>query len=355
MNDYFDKEITYVKAQYAATMRKFVDDNQSNTSKDSKVNSGSLLTLPQLKAEKLKSIPNIFKTIGNKTFFNLMFNSTTDSLLRMESIGRDDKKLFLYLKNLYLLLLSFITEGIIYPVCKTCTTFLIKIASSKPNETNLPPSEFLGILVAVLYAKNKLKDYFEEQFAKQLKTVPNFITICKEMRIKSNQSIMFVMKESLHAWNLCVALHIEKLFQLIQSKFDYAPKFETIQQLLAKSNNAMINNFQKVINFKQFSLKETTANINPTSACNNIAKALIGTCQYVRNYEKELQGIQLDDVFWKPLGQQFVGSIISNIRRFKITIEGARILLRDLEEYHSVSLILFCIFSFNFLQYFFFC
>jgi hypothetical protein len=342
MNDYFEKEITFVKSQYTNIMRRFVDE----TTKDSKVTAGTLMTLPQLKAEKLKSVASMSKTVANRNFFNLVFSATTDSLARMESIGRDDKKLFTHLKNLYLLLLSFLTDGIIVPVFKTSTTLLLKLAASKPNETFLPQIEFLSIIAAVLYCKEKLKTYFDEQFYKELKSVPNFIAICKEVRLQSFHSINRVMTESLHAWTLCISVHVEKLFHLIQSKFDYSPKFEAIQNLIAKSGSNMMTNITNLVG-KNFNLKETTANIQPTSACNTICKAMIVICNAVRQEETELHGFDLKELFWKPLGQQFVGAIISNIRRWKITMDGGKVLLRDLDEYHTVSLFIVCSFKFH--------
>ena len=58
----------------------------------------------------------------------------------------------------------------------------------------------------------------------------------------------------------------------------------------------------------------------------------------ITKIDKELiQSFDMINLFWKPLGQQFIGILISHIRKYKISIEGGKLLLRDLEEYQNVS------------------
>jgi hypothetical protein len=394
MNDYFDKEIHYVRSQYLNAMGRVVDDPVSSSeSGGSKGNPHSSLTssLPQIKAEKFKTIHNIMKSIGNKGFFNTIFNLTSDAVLRMESIGRDDKKIFICLKNLYLLQLQFLTEGIIIPTCKSMTTILLKIASLKPQETILPPSdEYLSIFSSILFCKMKLKLHFDDSFAKVMKISPNFIAICKENRLKCFDSINLVLKESLHAWTLCISLHINKLFLTLQSKFDYSPKIDplhiiqkTTQQAVHSVGNVASNVANNVVTGSRISWisgkdssfgssghnnnemmspsgisSPTSPTSHSTTACNHVCKAIIMISHTFRKYEQDLKGFDFDELFWKPLGQQFVGEIISNIRKYKVTVDGAKILLRDLEEFHSVRdfviLFVYCWFFYFSLFFFFY-
>ena len=45
-------------------------------------------TLPRLRAERLKSIPHIAHTVGNRRFVEGIFAITTDAALRMTHIGK---------------------------------------------------------------------------------------------------------------------------------------------------------------------------------------------------------------------------------------------------------------------------
>ena len=67
----------------------------------------------------------------------------------------------------------------------------------------------------------------------------------------------------------------------------------------------------------------------------------------VRFYQADLVGLDLLDTFWKPIGQQFIGTLISHLKKQKITTEGAKILAKDIDEYYNVSFFLkFFLFSF---------
>jgi hypothetical protein len=57
----------------------------------------------------------------------------------------------------------------------------------------------------------------------------------------------------------------------------------------------------------------------------------------VRAYEPKLLGLDMVKVFWRPLGQQVVGVLISHLRKQKITPEGCKFVNRDIKEYSRVS------------------
>lgn len=84
VNDYFDKELVHTRSQYATILRRAVEDTPSL----GRVAGGTVLQLPVLRAEKMKTIGSLVKSVANKQFINSVFTISTDAVLRMESIGR---------------------------------------------------------------------------------------------------------------------------------------------------------------------------------------------------------------------------------------------------------------------------
>lgn len=62
--------------------------------------------------------------------------------------------------------LEFLLQGVFIPSMNACTTFLLKIASSKPQNSSLPPMEFFGAVAALSYAVGKIKTHFDELFVR---------------------------------------------------------------------------------------------------------------------------------------------------------------------------------------------
>jgi hypothetical protein len=54
-----------------------------------------------------------------------------------------------------------------------------------------------------------------------------------------------------------------------------------------------------------------------------VCLALLTVSNCVRANQAELSGLSLDELLWKPLGDELVGLLISHIRRQKITPDGA--------------------------------
>jgi hypothetical protein len=316
VSDYFEKEITHSRNQYVDCLRRAVDDSSSL----SKVSAGSILQLPFLRAEKLKSIASIVKTVANRKFLNDIFNITSDAVQRMESIGRDDKKLPSKAKELFLLQLGFLCEGLFLPWSRACTTMLLKLASSRAQNSVLPPLDLLDALAALSYGVNRVKTHFDEVFSRPLGTVPNIVSYCKDSRRNSIRAVEAAAKESLHAWTLCIAVHLEKILVNLQSKYDYSPKFDPVFRAGSKQVVA-----------------------DPTTACDSVCKALIIVTNAVRSIQTNLVGIDLTKLFWKPLGQQIIGALISHFRKLKISAEGSKVLDRDLDEYTHVSVTVCCL------------
>lgn len=311
VSDYFDKELLHTRSQYGNLLRRAVDDSPSL----GRVSGGTLMQIPQLRAEKMKTISLLVKTVANRTFLNSIFTVTTDAVLRMESIGRDDRKLYNSLKDLFMLQLNFLSDGLMIPWAKACTNFLLKICSTKAANSSLPPMDLLPAVTSLIYGKNQIKIHFEDTFMRSLTSSPNLVVVCKEARRNTFKMLMNSVRECLHAWTLGVAFHIDKLLGSLQSKYDYAPKFDAITNLL--------NNPQK-------------SGGVCTPACDAVCKVIIQVTNAIRNYESQLIGVDMNTLFWKPFGSQCIGNLISHLRKQKITLEGSKVLMRDIQEYKHV-------------------
>jgi hypothetical protein len=106
---------------------------------------------------------------------------------------------------------------------------------------------------------------------------------------------------------------VDKTLQIVQSKHDFFPQYEGITVGRANKNKAL----------------------DPTGACASVCKSLSLVIASVQHHEKEMSRLNVTKDFWKPLGRQLVGVILSHIRRAKISGHGGRRLLRDLDEYFS--------------------
>ena len=46
--------------------------------------------------------------------------------------------------------------------------------------------------------------------------------------------------------------------------------------------------------------------------------------------------LNLAEDLWRPLGSMLIGNLLGHIRRTKISMDGGRVLMRDLDEYYNV-------------------
>ena len=312
ITDYFEKEITQVKFKFSIVLMKAVDNN-----KDYLTPISVLTSFPKLRAEKMKTIDIISKTIANPQLINSIFSIVTDSIVRMETIGKDDKKLPTKAKELFMLLLTFLVDGLFFPSMITSRTLLLKLAGAKPSSSALPPMEFLKILATIYSGVKRLKDFFEESFVRPLSTHPNLLLLCKETRRNALIELEVSTRESLHAWTLAVALHYEKVLQSVQSKYDYNPPVDPMAGIAITALTGT----------------GKTKSTNPSNACTTLKNEMGTISDAIIQYKDDLVGLNLIDAFWRPLGRQFIGGLIVHLKKQKISIEGSKVLLRDIEEY----------------------
>jgi hypothetical protein len=407
VNEYFDKEMTHIRQQYIALLRRSIDD-------PSLVSSGTVLHLPHVKAERFKSIGQITKCI-TRNLIKSLFAVTTDTVCRMESIGRDDKKkLPIYIKEICLFQLSVIHDGMYIPILKQLTNLLLKNASaiykqpanmvmssgagggvgggtggggsgggagggnsgSGGGSGNLISYDILDFLVIICTYREEYGTIFQSIFQRPLLDYPNLLVICKDMKKQAFQAMIQHCKETLYAWEVGIVLYLEKTLMAIQSKFDFAPKFDPLVaglNHLGQNMNQAVNQLGQLVDGQPQQLQQqshpvshrqstvggggsrqsqvsmagigTTAmgpqqgntSLSPTAACDAVCKVIIRVTQSVRAKDTDLEPLDIDHIYWKPFGQQFIAVLIAHIRKFKISQMGARQLLRDLEEYRNVS------------------
>jgi len=238
----------------------------------------------------------------------------------METIGKDDRKLSIQLKELFLLQLGFLKDAMFVPWLKFSSTALLRqlIVRSKTQVISLPPIELLEVICTITYGLGRVRTHFDEVFSRPLQAAPNAMAVCKENRMKAFKELDALVREAMCAWIICIVNYVERTLQTVQSKFDYAPKFESVGKL-----------------------KQSAA---CSSACDTVCKGLHEAFYTIDRLKDQMLGLDVMKLLWRPMGVQLVGLIISHIRRQKVTMEGAKVLLKDLKEYGKVAIILLILF-----------
>lgn len=244
----------------------------------------------------------------------------SDVLNRMLVIGQSDARLPARVQQLFFFLLEFISEGLFVPCAHACTTLLLQNAAARPSSTVLPPMEFLSILGTIFVSLGKVKELFNNEFLRVLSAVPNAIPVCTESRKRAGKSIEDAARDALYAWSLAIVAHLEKQLANLQSKYDFCPKSDI------GGVNININ------------IGRSAATSGITMACTHTSRSLRQVFDAVKSNASMLDRLNLADLFWRPFGQQFMGVLISHIRKTVVSREGASTLLRDIDEYCNVSL-----------------
>jgi hypothetical protein len=365
--EYFDKEISHVKQQYTNTLRKVLDDPQL-------VSAHTVLHLPQFRAEKVRHLSTFCKSIGNRQFVKSILSITMDAVVRMESIGRDDKKkLPVYTKDLCLLQLSFLVDNIYLPSLRQSTNLLLKHASNlynqSANTTTTAASssgsgsggigryannglggstgvslDILELLAVVGTFREQYSQHFVSLFQRPLLDHPNLLVICKDARKDSMQLLTRHAKETFYAWEVGLIMYLERTLSLAQSKFDFAPKLslKDLSQNVSQWNEQLQGHLLmsgQAEGHQSSSGGDDGHTLPPTAACDAVCRAIITATQAIRAKDSDLDFLDMDNLFWRPLGQQLVATLIAHLRKLKISMSGAQQLLRDLEEYKNVRVL----------------
>ena len=125
------------------------------------------------------------------------------------------------------------------------------------------------------------------------------------------------------AWGVAVAAHLDKMLLSLQSKHDFKPNHEDDLSLPLIADGKIIKR-----------------GFECTGACTHVCKAIALVVQCVRFNSSEFIGIDLKASLWIYFGRLFVGVLIGHIRRFRISMTGARRLQKDLDEYFQLLTLL---------------
>jgi hypothetical protein len=205
LTDYFTKEALHVRNQLSEMLRSAVDDPNAL----SRAATSGAVQLPMMRADRIKSVPWIVQTVGNKVFVNRIVAIVTDAVCRMESIGRDDKKLTHRLKDMFLLEIGYLHEGLFLPWSRATVTSLLRLVSARTNANTGPPlPETLAVLAVITYGVGRMKSHFDEVFARPLAVVPNIVAVCKENRLKVFKELDLMARQMLYAWTICAVAQV---------------------------------------------------------------------------------------------------------------------------------------------------
>lgn len=354
--DYFEKEMLLLKISLVDSMRNCLSGGHNATAGDSaaialppglmfntngtvcSVSAGNSSTgnntmanrssvsgpnYPRLKMEKVRAVSQLAASIANLKFLDSIQVHTTNSVVRMQRIGKDDKRQPDVVRDVAIFEVSYIVDGLMIPWLRACIHLLLRhynisnntsamssvVGRSAPIE--MPPLEYLDVLVAVHSGLSKVKFNFLRTYMKVLKNLPNAIMVYKEHKRKLLKSVDTFTKESLYIWTLGVSSNVDRYLATLNNKSIYNPT--------AGGKDA------------------TRGNINSTSpACMQISKTVSLVATQMDARQAEMPGLSLSTLFWKPLGQEVVAAMISHLRKQKITPEGAEMLIRDMNEYCTV-------------------
>lgn len=308
LNDYFEKEIMLMKYNLINYFVQAVGDSQNILTKVAE-GSGAL---PKLRYDKVSSIQQLVQIVTRNQFIQTIFYQGADTIDRMVNIGRDDeKKLPVFIKDVFLTECLFITDSIFVPWALAIKSLVEKHSVSRLQTSLSPPSpDFLTALSCLYVGVKKFRMHFDDVFAKPLSVQPNALTVCQESRRQALKTIDKCMKEAVQSWIAAIVFHYKKVLEANTKKHDFSPRYDS-----------------------------DSTGLDPTTACRKVCEHLLETIQ---NIHEKMAGVNTADIFWKPLGRQFVAVLISHIKRHKVSDEGSFVLVRDMDEYHKVFVTMGC-------------
>lgn len=198
------------------------------------------------------------------------------------------------------------------PLCQACTAMLLQKAGARASTSSLPPMDFLALLSSVCFGIDRVKAFFHEEFAKILSNTPNALPVCRESRKRAVRAMEGSAREALHAFCIAITAHIEKQLSSLQSRYDYCPKSAEASILRSQMSSTV------------------------SIACSNACKSLSTVCAAVKDYSKSIERLNLPEIFIRPFCQQFMGILISHLRKSTVSKDGAINLIRDIDEYYNV-------------------
>lgn len=305
--DYFVREMTHLKTGFTSSFVAALSD-QSLIHK-STTGAG----LPKLRSDKVKSIQQLSKPGGlcTRAFMAAAVTLAEESVSRMLVVARDDKKTPLKVKDVYMLLLSFLSDSVLIPCAVACNILLCKISSASLsngyNTTTTVPGDYVKAIGAIYDGIGRLKNSFEMVFSKPISTVPNAYVVCKDVRRKAMRIVREAVNTAVRAWIWAGVYQLEAMLHSGQSKTDYRPKIASGSVVRSPPQG-------------------------PSETCLAVSKAIR---RLLEEAVLDLGVADLGEVVWKPFLELFIGALIAHIRRQQISPDGAFLLLLDLDEYRK--------------------
>ena len=305
LHDYFEKEIVLMKFNLINIITQAAVEPNLLT----KVAEG---VLPKLRFDKIATINQLASIVTHNNFIQSIFYQGEDTVARMVNIGRDDeKKLPIFIKDVFLTESMFITESIFVPWAKAIKALVDKHSTSRLQLGLTSPSpDFLTVLSNLYGGVKKYRMHFDEVFSKPLSVQPNALTVCQESRRQTLKVVDKYMKEAVQSWIAAIVFHYKKVLEANTKKYDYAPRYDS-----------------------------DSAGMDPTVACKKVCEHLQET---IHSIQVKMIGVNTSEIFWKPLGRQFIAVLISHIKRHKVSDEGSFLLVRDMDEYHKAFVEMDC-------------
>jgi hypothetical protein len=234
-------------------------------------------------------------------------------------LGRDDAALPVRAKDVFVTMLGFLVDHVLVPAGAAFQALLGRHAQSRQFAAGAAPvsTDYLLLVSCLHNSFFRIKSRFESTFVPALQYESNELTVCREYHRKAMRALDVVSSACIHRWIEVSAAHNERLLAALQSRYDFAPRFEN----------------------------RRSGGIQPSAACRQLCAALLATVTFVQAHvagEGGDRGASVSDrhnlegILWRELGQRLVAAYLSHLRRSKVSQEGAFVLVRDLDEYYSV-------------------
>eukprot|EP01041_Mallomonas_annulata_P004615 gene4615-9167_t len=324
-SDYITREITLLRQRFSEGLLDAVRDPNLI-----QMPAGPSM-FPKLRHDRARNIHTLCRPgggVATKGFITHIIHTAEEAVRRILIVSRDDKKLPIRVKDVYMMTHIFLTDNVLLPVALSTNIMLCRMASaslgnmlatvqSSASGQQLQPvaSEYIVAIGALNEGKTKLKTSFDSYFAGPISVAPNALMVCKELRRKTFRSLNDSIRDCSRAWAWAQVTHIEHILYTMQSKTDFRPKAAPSSST-SSYGMAMYG----------------SSSHEPSEACLAVAAVLKDSLQ---DALRELADTNVGELIWSPLAELFVGALISHIRRQKISPEGALLLVLDLDEYRK--------------------
>ncbi len=118
----------------------------------------------------IKSVTHLIQTFLSVRLIVRLLHTTAETVERMSNIGRDDGKLPMRVKDIFMIEFGFVVDSLLMPSVGALKAFLLKVSSSRPSSANMAmlAADFLIALSTINICSKNLKIHFDNLFSKPL-------------------------------------------------------------------------------------------------------------------------------------------------------------------------------------------